>query len=219
MTGIDQTDGDVSFGELALRAPRQRRTREQWERILDAGVQLLEQGGYEAFTIPALCDAAGVPPRALYARADSKDVLFLAVYERGMTRVRAAEEVFEQPEAWNIDDDAERIAWAVRRLTRIFIDNGPFLRAVVLISGAHPEVRHRGEAYRQRIANLFDSVLAPVSVTSMHQDPMQAREFCFSLVFAAMVVRTAYGPGFGPEGDRGLITEELVGLAQRYLLD
>ncbi len=219
MTGIGHTDGRPLEADLAVREPRQRRTREQWERILDAGVNLVEEGGYEAFTIAALCERADVPPRALYARAATKDALFIAVYERGMTRVRTGEEVFGDPSAWVLGDDLERIAQSVRRLVQIFSDNAAFLRAVVLVSGAHPEVRRRGEAHRNHLGELFTSVLDPLTVAPVHEDPAQAREFCFSLVFSAMVVRTAYGAGFGPEGDPDALSEELVTMAQRYLLD
>jgi AcrR family transcriptional regulator len=65
--------GDIVFG-----THRQRRSREAWNRVLDADVELLETGGYETFTIAAVCDRAQVAPRALYERADSKDALFLA---------------------------------------------------------------------------------------------------------------------------------------------
>ncbi len=56
---------------------------------------------------------------------------------------------------------------------QIFVDNDAFLRAVVLISGAHPEVRRRGEAYRDAIGELFVSVLGPVDVRD--DDPARTR--------------------------------------------
>src|SRR3954469_18447828 len=56
--------------DSAIRPPMQKRTREQWSRVLDAGVTLLEEGGYEAFTIPAICERAQVAVSAIYARAD-----------------------------------------------------------------------------------------------------------------------------------------------------
>lgn len=84
------TSADNGAGDpLAIRPPLQRRSREAWARVLDAGVALLAEGGYEAFTIAAVCDRAQVAPRAIYARTDSKDALFLAVYEHGLARVRA----------------------------------------------------------------------------------------------------------------------------------
>jgi hypothetical protein len=101
---------------------------------------------------------------------------------------------------------------------KIFIDNAALLRTVALISGAHPEVRRRGEAYRNAIMELFTAVLAPLDVTTQHENPIREREFCFSSIFSAMVLRTAYGPGFGPAGDAEVLTQELVTMAQRYLL-
>lgn len=217
MAGIGPADDREPAAELALHEPRQRRTREQWERVLDAGVRLLEDGGYGAFTIAALCERADVAPRALYARAATKDALFLAVYERGMNRVLAGHEVFRVPERWDIDDDQVRVEQAVRLLVKIFTDNAAFLRAVVLISGVHPEVRRRGEAYASRIGELFSSVLVPLDKNPTRTASAQARQFCFSLIFAAMVVRTAYGPGFGVNGDLEALTQELVTMTQLYL--
>lgn len=216
MSGIGLADSSGSDPDLVVREPRQQRTREQWDRVLDAGVLLLEEGGYEAFTIAALCERAGVPPRALYARAATKDALFLAVYEHGMKRVLASENAFDEAEREL--DDVQRIKQAVRSLVRVFAENDAFLRSVVLISGAHPEVQRRGEAYRSAISGRFVAALAPIDGHAARSDrSTDEREFCFSLVFSAMVVRTAYGPGFGPNGDVDALSEELVRMALRYL--
>ncbi|CAN5238244.1 hypothetical protein BH09ACT12_BH09ACT12_34640 [soil metagenome] len=216
MAGIGLADGSGSDADLAVREPRQRRTREQWDRVLDAGVLLLEEGGYEAFTIEALCARAGVPPRALYARAATKDALFLAVYEYGMSRVLASEHVFDDAERWELDDD-RRVEQAVRSLVQVFVDHAAFLRSIVLISGAHPEVQRRGAAYRSALGTRFVAALGPVEDGDRAGSAVVEREFCFSSVFSAMVVRTAYGPGFGPNGDLDALGDELVTMARRYL--
>jgi AcrR family transcriptional regulator len=214
MAGIGTGEGGDG---LAVRTPRQQRTREQWQRVLDAGVRLLEHGGYEAFTIAALCEQAGVPPRALYARTASKDGLFLAVYEHGMSRVSASEAVFSEPDGWDLGN-RERVEKAVRSLVHVFTANADLLRAVVLISGAHPEVRRRGERHRSRIRDLFTAVLEPVDEVSPHHDPAAAREFCFATVFSALVVRTAYGGQFGLPGSEQDLAHDLGTMAVRYLI-
>lgn len=216
MSAIQATDSRAVSDDLAVRAPLQKRTREQWERVLDAGVQLLEEGGYAAFTIAALCERADVAPRALYARADTKDGLFIAAYERGMERVLADHHVFADASLWTVDDDAERIRLAVDRLVRIFIDHEAFLRAVVLISNVHPEVLRRGAEYITDIERLFIDVLRPV-LGDGNQTPHDL-EFCFSMVLSAMVLRVAYGPDFGPAGDTESLTCDLVVMAQRFLM-
>ena len=213
MPGIGSAD---TAADLAVREPQQQRTREQWARVLDAGVELLEQGGHEAFTIAALCERAAVPPRALYARTDTKDGLFLAVYEHGMSRVLADHAVFTNPDQSRTRDNPHLIGLAVERLIDIFIHHEAFLRAVVLISNAHPEVLRRGAAYIEAIRDLFVSVLRP---TQRNDGGSQHNlEFCFSMVFSAMVLRVAYGPGFGPSGDTATLKRDLALMAQRLLM-
>jgi len=214
MPAIEPAD---TAADLAVRAPRQRRTRAQWARVLDAGVELLEEGGYDAFTIAALCERAGVPPRALYARTDTKYGLFLAVYEHGMSRVLADHAVFAEPGQWQARDDHELVEMAVQRLVDIFIEHEAFLRAVVLISNAHPAVLRRGAVHVEAIRDLFTSVLRTGRVGAAAPTHHEL-EFCFSMVFSAMVLRVAYGPGFGPSGETDTLTRDLVTMAQRFLL-
>src|SRR4051794_7304650 len=54
---------------MDIRAPPQRRSREAWIRVLDTGVALLEEGGYEAITIAAVCKRAQVAPHPVCQRA------------------------------------------------------------------------------------------------------------------------------------------------------
>lgn len=213
MAGIDPIDGSMREPGLTVHEPRQRRTREQWRRILDAGVELLEEGGYEAFTIASLGQRAGVPPRALYARVATKDGLFLAVYEHGMSRVLADHRAFAEEVPAGDGGPAKGIERAVRFLVTLFSDHADFLRAVVLISGAHPELRHRGEAYARELGELFAATL----VTGRSGPEGAPVDFCFSLLFATLVLRTAYGPGLGPSGDEEELCREMVTMARRYL--
>ncbi len=60
---------------VSVRQPVQRRSRERWTWALEGGVALIEEGGYEALTIAAVCERAGVPPRLIYERVSNKDAL------------------------------------------------------------------------------------------------------------------------------------------------
>jgi len=72
MAGISPVDSGLPSADLAVREPRQRRTREQWERVLDAGVRLLEEGGYEGFTILTGSSALLGSPHAISRSARSQ---------------------------------------------------------------------------------------------------------------------------------------------------
>ena len=187
---------DVPPGLLTIRPPLQQRSRETWARVLDAGVALLEEGGYEAFTIAAVCEGAQVAPRVIYARADSKDALFLAVYEHGIARVRADQAVFGDERRWQGLTADHLAREAVRDVALIFLRHAAFLRPVVLLSAAHPEVNRRGAMYVGELGDLFTSRLLRVSSQINHDDPEKAVRAAFSTVFSSLALRVAYGPAF-----------------------
>src|SRR3954453_14270704 len=206
--------------DLEVRPPKQRRSREAWNRVLDAGVALLEAGGYEAFTIAAVCRRASGAPPAIYARASSKDALFLAVYEHGIAGLTAAQRVFGDTRRWAGLAPDVRVRTAVAELVGIPLRHQPFLRAVVLISAAHAEVQRRGSRYSRALGDQFVDVLRPALDAVAHADPETAVRACFESTFAATIIRVAYGPGFAsaaPRSDEEFV-EDMAETAVRYLL-
>jgi AcrR family transcriptional regulator len=213
------TAGRPSGESLEIRPPLQQRSREAWKRILDAGVSLFEEGGYEAFTIAAVCERAQVPPRAIYDRADSKDALFLAVYEHGIARVRADQAVFDDDKRWSGLSAAQVVDGAVRETAGIFTRHAAFLRSAVLISGAHPEVNRRGARYGQELGDQVTAVMLRAGDEIDQPDPVAAARMAFATVFSTLVMRTAYGPAFAmpAAGDEDFVTELTI-MISRYLL-
>jgi AcrR family transcriptional regulator len=213
---------DVEGGgaDLAIRPPQQRRSRETWNRVLDAGVGILEDGGHEAFTIAALCERAGVAPPSIYARTTSKDALFLAVYEHGISRVREGEAVFRDEQRWAGLSPADLVRSAVAETVSLFLRHRRFLGAVVLISAAHAEVRNRGSRYAQQLGEGFASVVLGAADAIQHADRGAAVRACFGTVFATSVIRVAYGGGFATTSpvDDDTFVADLGEQAVRYLL-
>ena len=206
--------------DLEIRPPRQQRSREAWNRVLDAGVAILEDGGYDAFTIAAVCERAHVAPTAIYARTTSKDALFLAVYEHGIAGLRAEQRVFADADRWALLAPAVLVREAVTEMVRISLRHQRFLRAVVLISAAHPEVRRRGSYYSQELGEGFVGVVLGAGDAITHDDAAAAAWSSFGTVFATSIIRVAYGPGFAtpsPVTDDEFIAD-LGETAVRYLL-
>jgi AcrR family transcriptional regulator len=220
MVATPSADDGVPAESLEIRPPVQRRSREAWNRVLNAGVQLLEEGGYDAFTIAAVCDRAQVAPRALYDRADNKDVLFLAVYEHGMASVRAEEAVFADDERWKGLTAEQYAREAVREVVGIFSRHAALLRAVVLISGVHPEVYRRGALYSQELGEAFTHRLLHLRHDIDQPDPETAIRAAFNAVFSALVLRVAYGPAFAtPATDDETFLQTFGAMVVRYLFD
>lgn len=188
--------------------------------MLDAGVAILEDGGYEAFTIAAVCERARVAPPAIYARTTSKDALFLAVYEHGIARLRGEQDVFEDERRWAGLSPADLVRAAVAEMVSISLRHQRFLRAVVVISAAHPEVRRRGSRYSQELGERFARVVLTARRAIRHGDPEAAVWSCFGTVFAASIIRVAYGAGFATPSpvEDGAFVADLGDTAVRFLL-
>lgn len=212
--------GDAASSSLEVRPPVQRRSKEAWNRVLDAGVSLLENGGYDAFTIAAVCERAQVAPRALYDRVDNKDALFLAVYEHGLARVRHDHARLADEARWRDVPPEEVAVEAVREVARIFSRHAALLRAVVLISGVHEEVHRRGGRYSHELGDLFTALLLGRGAQVDQPDPEEAVRAAFHTVFSTLVMRTAYGPAFGtPARDDEAFVDALGTMVRRYLYD
>jgi AcrR family transcriptional regulator len=202
-----------------VRLPLQKRSREAWARVLDAGVQLLSEHGYDGFTINAICEAAGVAPRFIYDRVDGKDDLFLAVYEHGLAPVREAQSELEREDRWAGLPSHELVSGAVREIGARFRQSSAFLRAVVLISSSDSEVAARGALYRAEFEEQFVKLLARIESQVSLDDPHAAIRYCFDTAFSAWVVRVAYGAEFSSlELDDEAFDQRLQQLAVRYLL-
>jgi AcrR family transcriptional regulator len=197
---------------MAVRAPVQERSRRRWAQVLDAGVALIAEGGYDAFTIAAVCERAGVPPRFIYERVDSKDALFLAVYEHGMEQVRSGEAVFDDPARWEGLSPRATVELAVRAMAELFERNRALMRSVVLDSSRHEEVRRRGAGYADALRERFAARLGAVLDDGLPVDAV------FRSTFASLVFRTAYGDDFlHPRVTDALFVDELVEIATRSL--
>ncbi|WP_246080306.1 TetR/AcrR family transcriptional regulator [Modestobacter altitudinis] len=211
---------DASAPDLAVRPPLQRRSRETWARVLDAGVAVLEDRGYDGFTIAAVCEQAQVAPTALYARTTSKDALFLAVYEHGIAGLQADQEVFADDARWTALAPAQLVRAAVAVTVSIALRHERYLRAVVLVSASHVEVRRRGSRYSQALGEGFAGVVLQARDVIRHEDPEAAVRSCFGTVFATTIIRIAYGPAFAtpmPVVDDEFVAD-LGETAVRYLL-
>src|SRR4051794_29877757 len=206
--------------DLEVRPPKQERSRAAWNRVLDAGVAILEDGGYDAFTIAAVCERAGVAPTAIYARTTSKDALFLAVYEHGIADLRAEQEIFRDDDGWAGLPPADLVRSAVAEMVGISLRHRRFLGAIVLISAAHDEVARRGSRYAEELADGFTRVVLRAADAVTHADAEAAVRACFGTVFATTIIRVAYGPAFGTSSpvDDDTFVAGLGETAVRYLL-
>jgi AcrR family transcriptional regulator len=182
-----------------VQAPRQERSRRTFERVLDAGVELLAEGGYEVFTISEVCRRARVSPGALYGRIDSKDTLFLAIHEREMGRILAeVSAVFADGPYWQALPVEDLVIETVRKLGEHYRRHEAVLRAFILRSAVDDRVRADGEAASARLLVLLSALLLTRrdELARLHADPVAAVRTVCRIVFDSLAWRTAFGMGF-----------------------
>jgi AcrR family transcriptional regulator len=204
--------GAVTVAPTAIRAPRQARSRATWARVLDAGMELLEEGGYPALTVDAICARAGATPPSGYARAGSKEGLLLAIYEHAVARIDATGIDPDDP-AWAGLTPEDAIRRAVDAVCRGWLDHAGLLRPIVGRAAHDAEVFRRGSETSRQLGAGFRTVLAGAGVSERDADA------CFRLVYAALVQRVMYGEGF--ESDVPLADDTLEAMlaeaAVRYV--
>ncbi len=202
-----------------IRLPIQQRSIDAWSRVLDSGVEIMSELGYEGFTIAEICKRAEVAPRFIYDRVDDKDNLFLAVYMHGMLELADEQTELVQPGRWDMLTNSERISAAVHQIGQIFMTHREFLKSVVLISSSVEEISKRGAESKNQFSQQFNQMLESIHSEINHDDPQDAITACFDIVFSAWVVRVAYGREFSSLGlEDAQFDEHLQDMGIRYLL-
>ena len=81
-----------------LRHPKQQRSRERVQRIIDATLSVLEQEGVKALSTRSIATRAEIPVSSVYQYFPNKEAILVAVYEDYLEVVREAYDKADTPE-------------------------------------------------------------------------------------------------------------------------
>ena len=202
-----------------MRPPQQARSRASWERVLDEGVALLEDVGYDGLTVAALCERAGVTSPTVYARAGNKEQLLLAIYEHAMARIGTGDRLAVDDPRWHGLRPEALMRRLVDEFAHVWLDNVPVLRATVLRAASDPAIWRRGQLRSQDVARRFRAIALQHLDRVATPSEERAVDACLRIIYAALVQRVMYGEDFEsdvPLGDAELVTT-LGDIAVRYL--
>src|SRR5512133_3665609 len=129
--------------EQLIRPPLQRRSQESLERVLQAGAELLLEVGYDGFTLQEVSRRAGVSIGSIYARAPSKEALVLAIYDREMARVSAANEKLRETAQLDGLKGRDLIIALVDLMARSTLEHADILRVFMYRAMVDPEIFRR----------------------------------------------------------------------------
>jgi AcrR family transcriptional regulator len=203
----------------AVRPPKQRRSRESYERVLDAAHALLEENGFDGFTVQDVAGRSGVSIGAIYERFGNKETLIRAVHARLMESMSEAGEAVGDPAA-GADGAAAAIAATVAGVARVMDDNRKALRAFMHIGAVDEVISARGSETSIALSKSFKRSLAPYAAEFRHPQPDVALDVAFRIAYSTLARQVMYGPVF--ESDRRLswkrLVSEISGACAAYLL-
>jgi AcrR family transcriptional regulator len=184
---------------VLLNPPLQARSRDSWNRVLDAGEHILETSGYKGFTIVAVCKQANVSVDAIYTRVSGKDALFLAVYENILSKMAIGEDALDDYSELDRLPIDELVRRAVTIVAEIFLARASFVRSMVLLSGSNDAVRQHGSDWTIELSRKFVQLLERRQSEFAHEAGRRAIDACFRTVFSSIAIHIAYGSDYAIE--------------------
>jgi AcrR family transcriptional regulator len=145
---------------------KQTRSRLTLHRLLSATEALLEHGGLEAATVPAIAETAGVSVGVLYRRFPNKDALLRAVYERFFS-VYGEQNRSRLQSLATLDLPLEKVARAIIvGMTHGYRQRRGLLRALIRYARTHRDAEFRAAAKAMN----RDAMRAVVYLLIRHRD-------------------------------------------------
>ena len=210
----------MASAKPAIRPPVQRRSRETLERILQAGVDLLIEGGWTAVTVSEVARRAKVSIGTLYGRFDSRDALILAIQGRVLSNIEWDKDTAFNDPQWATVGPERAVEVAVTSMGSIFMRHQKVLRALTARSHFDAEIMRRGTASAMRLGDDFTRVLLPHSDAFNHSDPERAIRFLFGVcvdAYSRVLAESHDGTG-SDKLSWEETTAELQRMASAYLL-
>lgn len=191
----------------AVRPPKQRRSRESYERVLEAAHALLEENGFDGFTVQDVARRSAVSVGAIYERFGNKETLLRDVHARLMESMSQDEETGARP-AVTAEAATAAIAASVAGVARVMSENRKALRAFMHLGAVDGVISARGSAASIDLCRRFKRSLMPYAAEFRHPHPEVALDVAFRITYSTLARQVMYGPVF--ESDRRLSWKRLV---------
>ena len=197
----------VSDISAAIQPPQQERSRASFERVLEAATAVLEEKGYDGFTLAEVSKRAHVSIGSIYARVKSKDDLFYVIQDRFMALTEDRERL-RDPDAWKEFDEQSLVRELVREFGEIFQENERLLRVFMHRAIVDPVVGERSSASVSQFRDEAEAILLTRRAAIVHDDPVLAIDVAFRMAWGTLARQIMDWPTF--ESHRAVEWETLV---------
>jgi AcrR family transcriptional regulator len=169
-----------------VKPPRQARSQETLDRILDAAEFLVADKGFEDTPVSEIVRRAGSSVGAFYTRFQDKDALLHALYERYFVEAVATAEAALDPARWDGAAIPEILDAVVGFLVEIYREQRGMIRAFVIRNHVDPAFQARRDRLSHAVNERLTALLLARRREIVHPDPERAAGFGLTLVFSTL---------------------------------
>lgn len=185
--------------DTTYREPKQARSRESFEKTIEAALVLLQEHGNDEFTLADVSSHSGVSIGSIYARFEGKEVLLRVAHGRKMDDIDAVSaHLFASlplRPAKGLRDVARE---AIDQVITVLVQYADILRPFMLRATQDPAISRRGAASHEALARHFSRVLDAWQPTVL--DP-SGIDWCFNVVYSVVARRLGLGSTVEGSGD------------------
>ena len=176
-----------------VRPPRQARSQDTLERILDAAEELVADKGFDDATVAELVRRADSSVGSFYTRFRDKDGLLYALYERYHEQATATADVALDPARWEGATIPEILGSVMRFLVSVYREREGLIRAFVLRNHSDAEFRARQERLSHQVSEKLSLLLLTRAREIAHPNPPRAAAFGLAMVASAIESIVLFG--------------------------
>jgi AcrR family transcriptional regulator len=194
----ESVDVEEVFERVNATMPKQARSLETVNRLLDAAEQLLETEGLDAATVPAIAKRARVSVGVVYRRFPDKDTLLRAVWERFLARKREQTQAIMAGCA-HLDQVAlpDLVRFVIRATIEAHRKKRNLLRALLRFSRTHPDPEFKRAAHEMNQANTAVIAMLMLQQRDRIEHPNPEAAIHFAIITIASVIQAVILEGDG----------------------
>ncbi|MFO1466668.1 MAG: helix-turn-helix domain-containing protein [Steroidobacteraceae bacterium] len=199
-------------------APKQARSKQSFNRVLDAATQILAEKGINGLTLTAVSRQSRVSIGSIYCRVDSKEDLLRAVQARELAEMDREFAMLVNRVRRKALPLRSLVPTMVRELALYLRRHSPLLRAFMQQSVQDEVLRTVGRKSFLQNALDFRLILLDRHAEFLHPQPEHAAETCFNVVYGCIARYLGLGAPAAMEGDWNQLIDDLGLMALAFLV-
>jgi AcrR family transcriptional regulator len=200
-----------------VRPPRQARSQQTLDRLLDAAEAIIDEKGLDKATVAEIARRADSSVGAFYTRFSDKEGLLRCVLERFTEQAVATAEAVLEPARWVDVSTREALESMVLFMLGILQARRRLIVALLVRAAQDPSVSALGQRLHERITEYMHALIAHRGHAVSHPDPDVAVRLAVWMVLSAMESRVIYSDGGTVDLDDETVAAQIAQMVVSYV--